>query len=204
MKKRGIAIESVTQPADTNTPGGNLQQNVHFIFSEYDNQLRREKVVAGMKEKLNQGVWITARPPGYDSVIVNGERKLVVNAQGKLIRKAFEWKSRERITNVEIQKRMNESGYFIPLQSLSKVLRNPFYCGIIIHKMVDGGIVDGKHEKIVAREVFLKVQEIISEKHHNYKHELEREAHPLRRFVKCGVCGTSFAGYEVKKKNTLL
>ena len=42
LKLVGISVVSVSQPTDVNTPSGCLQQNIQFIFSEYDNQLRRE------------------------------------------------------------------------------------------------------------------------------------------------------------------
>jgi site-specific DNA recombinase len=200
LKKSGIAIESVSQPTDSNTPSGSLQQNIHFIFSEYDNQLRREKAMTGMRAKLNKGYWVSARPPGYDNIIINGERKLVVNEKGKLIRKAFEWKAKEQISNVEIQARLHARKYHIPLQSICRLLRNPFYCGIMVHNMIDGGVMEGHHEKLISKEMFLRVQDILSENAHQYNHEKESEPHPLRRFLKCGICGTSFAGYTVKKK----
>ena len=57
LKKQGISILSVTQPIDVSTHSGVLQQNIQFIFSKYDNDLRREKCIAGMKEKLLRGEW---------------------------------------------------------------------------------------------------------------------------------------------------
>ncbi len=52
LKEVGITVFAVSQPTDTTTASGSLQQNIQFIFSEYDNQLRREKCMAGVKEKL--------------------------------------------------------------------------------------------------------------------------------------------------------
>ncbi|MBL7899961.1 MAG: recombinase family protein, partial [Crocinitomicaceae bacterium] len=43
LKKRGIQIVSVTQPIDASTHTGTLQQNIQFIFSKYDNDLRTQK-----------------------------------------------------------------------------------------------------------------------------------------------------------------
>src|SRR5687768_11825744 len=57
LKKQGISIVSVTQPIDVSTHSGILQQNIQFIFSKYDNDLRKEKCMAGMKEKLLRGEW---------------------------------------------------------------------------------------------------------------------------------------------------
>ena len=49
LKKQGVMVHSVTQPTDSTTSSGSLQQNIQFIFSEYDKQLRREKCMAGIK-----------------------------------------------------------------------------------------------------------------------------------------------------------
>ena len=75
LKENGILIQAVTQPADTNTPSGALQQNMQFIFSEYDNQLRSQKTKAGMVAKLMQGDWVAKSPLGYDSIKINGKKE---------------------------------------------------------------------------------------------------------------------------------
>src|SRR5207248_1976366 len=79
LKQEGIAVYAVTQPTDSTTASGSLQQNIQFIFSEYDNQLRREKCMAGTKEKLLSGYWCTAAPTGYDSIKRDGKRVLILN-----------------------------------------------------------------------------------------------------------------------------
>jgi len=83
LKKQGIVVCSVTQPSDANTASGSLQQNIQFIFSEYDNQLRREKCMAGVREMLTKGEWPASPPFGYDIVKKNGKREIVINDQGK-------------------------------------------------------------------------------------------------------------------------
>ena len=72
LRHQGVHILAVTQPSDTATPSGSLQQNIQFIFSEYDNQLRREKCMSGVKEALLRGEWCHRPPSGYDSVIPIG------------------------------------------------------------------------------------------------------------------------------------
>lgn len=53
---------AVTQPIDTNSHAGAWQQNIQFIFSKYDNDLRRQKTIDGMREKLLRGDWIGNAP----------------------------------------------------------------------------------------------------------------------------------------------
>ncbi len=49
------------------------------------------------------GNWATEAPLGYDNVKINGEKKIVINAQGKMVKKAFEPKilNRKRLNNQE-------------------------------------------------------------------------------------------------------
>ena len=99
-------------PALATTPSGRFQQNIQFIFSEYDNQLRREKCMAGVKEKLLAGIWCTSVPLGYDIVRSEGQPKLIVlNAKGKLIKYAFELKAMG-MSNEDIRKQLAAKGPF--------------------------------------------------------------------------------------------
>ena len=200
LKKVGISVWSVTQPSDTSTSSGSLQQNIQFIFSQYDNDLRREKCMAGMKEKLMQGYWLTVAPIGYDRITRNKEYGMVVNEKGKLIRKAFLWKANNGLSNQEILDKLSAMGLKMDKQKLSKIFRNPFYCGMIAHNFLDGKVVEGKHEAMISKDLFLKANGVLQRNHQKYKQEKENDALPLKRFMKCGECGTSFAGYIVRKK----
>ena len=200
LKKEGVMVQAVTQPADTSTASGSLQQNIQFIFSQYDNEVKREKVIAGMREKMLHGYWPTMAPTGYDHHRINGEQKIVVNEKGKILRKLFIWKAEEDVSIVELSLRSKALGFYIPEKRLSKLLKNPFYCGILSHSLLDGQVIEGKHEKMISQEVFLKINELQNKNHQHYKHVKESEPHPLRRFIRCADCGSGFAGYEVKKK----
>ena len=79
-----------------------------MLFGQFDNDQRREKSVAGSREKLLKGEWVTKAPIGYDHVLRSGQKLIVVNEIGKLIRKAFEWKANEESN--EISTRSNHFG----------------------------------------------------------------------------------------------
>ena len=201
LKKQGITVFAVTQPSDTTTASGSLQQNIHFIFSEYDNQMRREKCIAGTREKLLMGYWSTKAPIGYDNIKINGEKKIVINAKGKLIKKAFEWKAYEGLSNMQIKDRLAEMGMPLYKQIISKIFENPFYCGLISHKMLDGSIIEGKHDKLISKELFLKVNQLQSTNNQGWKVFEENENLPLKKFMLCEKCDKPMRGYIVKKKN---
>jgi site-specific DNA recombinase len=200
LKKEGIMLQAVTQPADTTTASGSLQQNIQFIFSQYDNEVKREKVIAGMREKMLHGGWPGHAPIGYDHLKLNGEQSIVVNKKGKILQKLFHWKAEEDTSIVELVKRAKALGLYTNEKTVSKLLKNPFYCGILSHSLLEGKVVEGNHEKLISKAIFLKIQDLQSKNHQNYKHQKESEPHPLRRFIRCAECGSAFAGYEVKKK----
>ncbi|MEO6831570.1 MAG: recombinase family protein, partial [Chitinophagaceae bacterium] len=199
-EKYGVTVFAVTQPADTSNASGVLQQSIHFIFSQYDNQLRKQRAIAGMKEKFQKGIWVVKPPLGYDIVKTNGVRKIVINKAGKEVRKAFIWKS-EGLKNEDIMIRMRLGGVPMYKQQLTKILKNPFYCGLLCHGLLEGQVVEGTHEKLISREVFLKVNDV-GQKASGYgvRHKKEYSEVPLKIFVKCSDCGGAFTGYEVKAK----
>ncbi len=198
LRKENINIYAVTQPSDTATSSGKLQQNIQFIFSEYDNDLRREKCVAGMKEKLMKGYWIQKAPLGYDQYTKHREQSITVNATGKILRKAFYWKADDNLNNLEILERLHAAGVKVSHQQITEIFRNPFYCGIIRHNLMPGKVIQGKHEKLISEELFLRIN--TDKKRQNIKFKKEFEETPLKNFLKCGTCGTAFAGYLVKPK----
>ena len=201
LRRLGIEIVSVTQPIDTSNASGQMQQKMLFLFGEFDNQLRRQKCMAGTREMLLRGDWPTQPPVGFEVVRQNGKRKIVVNARGRLLRQAFHWKAFDNVSIEEIRARLAEKGLKICHQHMSKILRNPFYCGMMAHNMLEGKVVQGNQEQLVSKEVFLKVNGLLKKNAQGYRIVEENAEIPLKRFMACGHCGKPMRGYIVKKKN---
>jgi site-specific DNA recombinase len=198
LRKLGTEVVSVTQPIDTTNPAGIMQQKMLFLFGEFDNQLRRQKCMAGVKEHLIQGEWVTGPPVGYDSIKHNKERKIVINDTGLIIKKMFYWKAKERMPNIEIQRRLKSYKLDYSLRRIGEILTNPFYCGKMVHKALEGEVMDGKHEKIVSESIFLEANNIIAEKKLGLQTKKERKEIALKRFMKCASCHQPMRGYIAK------
>ncbi len=199
--KYGVTVFAVTQPTDTTNASGVFQQNIQFLFSEFDNQLRKQRAVAGMKEKFERGIWCLKPPMGYDVLRSEGERKIIINKTGQQLKKAFKWKL-EGLKNEEILMRLNAVGVKIYKQKLSQIFSNPFYCGIIVNKMLNGKLVEGNHPQIVSQNDFLAVNNIRkSANKYGVPHRDEIEELPLKVFMKCEACNKGYTGYIVKAKN---
>ena len=201
LKRRGISIVSVTQPIDVSTHSGVLQQNIQFIFSKYDNDLRREKCITGMKEKLLRGEWTGMVPVGYSFDRSEGRtQRIVINEKGKLIAKAFAWKI-QGYSNTDIATKLSKSGFNVDKKRLSEILRNPFYCGYLSHNLLEGQVIKGNHEALITEETFLQANEMLKKNAQGYKQENKNANIPLKNFIRCSECGTPFTGYIVKTKN---
>jgi site-specific DNA recombinase len=199
-EKYGVALYAITQPTSVKDESGIFSQNLQFLFSNYENKLRRKRMIDGMTAKFKLGEWVTRVPQGYSVIKKGKERKIVINDVGEKLRQAFIWKS-EGMKNEEIILRLKAMGVKMYKQLLTKTFKKPFYCGLINHGLLDGQIVEGKHPKLISVDLFLRVNEI-HENAGNYgvPHQKERVELPLKVFVKCGECNQPFTGYPRKKK----
>ena len=203
LKKRGIIVLSATQEVDATTSAGSFQQDLFFLFSKFDNELRRDKTVSGMQEKLRKGHICGSIPFGYTNMNPGKGKipKLVINEQGELLKKAFELKAKHDLTYDEIAKRLQKYGWTKASKKLSDYFKNPVYCGLIVNKIIPGEVIEGNHPPLVSKETFLKVNNLLSTKKQGDNYKKDNENLPLKRFVKSDKCGTPYTGYLVKKKN---
>lgn len=200
LRANGTHLIACSQPVDTSTSAGELQQNVQFIFSEYDNSLRREKCVTGMKEFLRQGYRAGRAPFGYRHELTHERQKIVIDeVKGPVIRKAFELRG-QGATIEDVALQCKAMGHYIDPKRLSEMLRNVFYCGYIQNRIIGDELVKGKHEPLVSEELFLKIngQGILYPQ--TFESRPTDESFPLKRFISCTKCGAKWVGYAVKGK----
>ncbi|WP_430412343.1 recombinase family protein [Kordia sp.] len=202
IRRIGINLIAVTQPADTQTSTGRFYQNLNLLFSKYDNDQRRDKTITGMRHRLLNGYWMGTAPIGYKNMRDEKNIPIIVPSEkAHLVRKAFEWKANESLSNVEIVKRLEQYGLKIYKQRLTNMFRNVVYCGLISHSLLDDQLIEGNHKAIVPRDLFLKVHGIQAMNNHKSKHNIANENLPLKVFTKCAACKSPLTGYLVKKKN---
>ena len=199
LKKTGVNIMAVTQPIDTNSHAGALQQNIQFIFSKYDNDLRRQKSIDGMREKLLRGEWLGSVPTGYeyDRTHHHKEQRIIINEKGQHIKQAFEWRALGYTYDMIVAK-LKPLGINIHKQALTDMFKNPFYCGLLSHNFLGGELVKGNHEALISEALFLKVNQV--KKVDGFKVNKANDNLPLKVFVRDAESGIPFTGYLVKKK----
>ena len=198
---QGIQVKAVTQDVDATSASGKFQQNLFYMFSQFDNELRRDKTITAMSDLLRKGFWLWNPPLGYKNA--NKYRKAVdwkieVDDNGKLLKKAFNWRLKNTYSNAEIVKKLNALGLKINEKRIHEIFRNPFYCGILVTKMLPGEIIEGRHKGLISRKDFLTINSDKSNQVKEYK--TDNENLPLKKFIHCESCNTPLTGYQVKKK----
>jgi site-specific DNA recombinase len=196
LRRMGIVLRSVTEPVDE-TPSGELMDAVLAAMHQFENQLRGERTQGGMKSALREGRWVWLAPLGY---LQGSHGRLEPDPErAPLMRWAFEQLASGDFAQEEVRRQVNErglrtaAGKKIGRGPWHKMVRNPLYGGRVVH--AGWGIeAEAAFEAIVPRETFLRAQRVLSGLQRvpgsPVSRKLDHPDFPLRRFIRCGACGT--------------
>jgi site-specific DNA recombinase len=204
LQKLGVKIVAITQEVDSFTPTGNFQQNLYMLLSKLDNDMRKDKSISGTKSILRKGYWPYATPVGYTNQNKHAtadKHIYIINEDGLLIKKAFQWKASGKMTNQQIVEKLNAMKLKITLRHMAWILANPFYCGYIISSLLPGEVNLGKHPPLIDEKTFLMANNIGSQDpRHGVIKMKNQDDLPLKIFMKDVTNKIPFTGYYNKKK----
>ena len=204
LKSKGITVFSATSGYDARTAEGEFMQGVELLSARHDNRIKSKAVIDNGRKALLSGRWIQHPPRGYDMKTTKTKQEITINAEGKLIKKAFKMKAEENLTNEEIRIRMRTMGLNLEKQQWSKIFKNIFYVGYFSHNFLNGEIVKGPHEPLVSLENFTKINGMLEKAHNSgYEVKLDKEYAPLLGTIKCPHCGgnlTASVSTKMRKK----
>ncbi len=205
----GVHLIEISSGIDTSTDMGKLSVYNSLLAAHKENLDRKEITYGGMKDYVKKGLCLGNAPMGYDHYgrrvrnpkFFAPEQRIVINETGKALKKAWHWKAEEGLPDSEIIKQLGKL-YSVKMyaQKLSKMWRNPFYCGVGINKLTDGEPVKGKWEAMISVDIFKRVQDIINNKPKHSKPCKNHSVRPLAGFLVCCNCSRKMTGYENKKK----
>lgn len=92
LKSKGISISiiSVTQPIDNNNATGAFMANIIFHFSQFENNLRKDKCTAGKIANLENWDWYSAPIVGCRKDKTAAKKhQFVIDDKGGLIAQAL-------------------------------------------------------------------------------------------------------------------
>jgi site-specific DNA recombinase len=206
LRGLGIALRSVTEPID-DSPSGRLMEGILAAMAQFDNDVRSERVTAGMRAAMERGRWVFRAPIGYLRGRP-GEASLVPDPErAPAVREAFELAARG-VLGRPLMDRLAELGLTTtagrPLSNdaMHWMLRNPVYAGLV---RADGwGRHRGDFEALVSEEIFARTQAQLSRPSRPARARVQHTYHPdfpLRRFVTCAVCERPMTGSSSKGRS---
>jgi len=182
------------------TPQGKFMLNIAFGQSKYYVDSLSENTKRGLRQKVRRGEYPSVAPIGYIND-VRTKSITVDRKKAKVIREAFEFYATgnarlEDISNFLAQRGiLSRGGKRIHKTRATFILSNPFYTGLFRYSKE---LHEGKHEPIIAKKIFDKVQEVLKQRgrpHHKTKYKPQDYC----GLLKCGTCGMSITGeYRVK------
>ncbi len=203
FSRYGVSIESVTERFGVDS-SGKFMESVLAAVAEFDNNMKAEKTIEGMKTRLNNGLWGWKAPVGYKNFTNSAGNKIIVPdpEKGKLVRMLFEEYAKGIFSFKELARKANKlnlksrNDKKMSPQLVVKILKNPIHWGMIdvpkweIHQK-------GNHEALISEELFNKVQMVM--KGINTRKMPRNRDNPdfLLRGVKCDGCGGSLTGGQV-------
>jgi len=199
LSDQGVEIHFVTESIDLQSRGGRLSADIQAVVAaDYIRNLR-EETRKGFYGRLKQGLYPLPAPVGYLDQ-GKGKPKTIDPVMGPLVRKAFELYATGGYTLETLGEEMHRlglrtrSGTRMGRSSLSLMLNNPFYFGLIqIHKTNESFV--GIHDPIIRKTLFDRVQGILTGK---VNVPTQRHVFQFRRLLSCASCQYSLIGERQK------
>jgi len=190
-----MRVLSVTENNEDNSMG-NLMRNIIGSFAQFENDVKSERTVSGMKQAVKEGRWCWPAPIGYTNAKDHTEMPILVkNEDSKYIEEAFLLAEKGIYKQTEIVKRLKKKGFKrINNSLLNRILRNPIYCSLIKTSWFPD-LIQAQHQPIISQEVFNNVQAILDRKKPNITPKIRNNPDfPLRNFIHCEECKGKLTG----------
>lgn len=195
----GVDAHFAADALDLASRGGRLSADIQAVVAaDYIRNLR-EETKKGFYGRLKQGLYPLGAPLGYRDE-GGGKAKTIDPVVGPLVRLAFDLYATRRYSLQSLRDELHErglrkkSGRPLAVSSLSYLLNNPFYAGLIYIAKTRETFI-GIHEPLVPRETFDRVQGVLKGRlvpkvaHHDYL---------FRRLLTCGLCSSCLVGERQK------
>ena len=182
------------------TSQGKFMLNMAFGQSKYYVDSLSENTKRGMRQKVRRGEYPGLTPVGY----INDSRTKTIAVDKKsapVIRQAYEMYSDGNQTLDTIGMFLAQNNLFgkngkkIHRTRATFILSNPFYYG---HFRFNKEVYEGKHEPVVDKKLWDKVQEVMKERGRP-RHKMKNEPQAYCGLLSCATCGMMITGeYKVK------
>lgn len=209
LAENKIQLISASEPTG-NSPTERFIETMLASFAQMDNDVRSERTKNGLRARFLAGLTSGTPPLGYKSE--NGYMTRDPETWDE-VKAAWELMATGTKTLKEMANLMNDWGirqnfhgkdHIMRKQAIGRMFRNKYYIGILTSNRYPEEI-QGQHPAMVSEAQFYKIQAIIDGRNTNINVPIARRNKdnpdfPLRRMVKCRICGGALtAGWSKGK-----
>lgn len=185
----------------TNNPNEKFLLMILCSQAKLENDNRGLNVKRGIRNKCEIG-WRPCMPPlGYHSRAIDGVKDIVIDPiRGPLMKELFELIALVGMSGRSARKILykeknfkTRNGKDITLSMVYKILKNPFYYGQFEYPVGSGTWYKGKHEPLITKDIFDKVQERLEIPE---KAKWRSKNFAFTRMIHCGECRSIIVAEE--------
>lgn len=197
LKALGIDLVSATEVFDSTTPGGKAMFDMLALFSEWERATIKERAAMGALGRAREGRWHGGPPPhGYKYDPGTG-RLYVDPGEAEIVRHVVDLVLERRDLSaaaraLRAEGRLTRRGLSWSKPTLTRMLRNPVYVGILRFKDL---VARDESLRILSDETFARLQALRTEwsRHRIAAHHRPAGSRrPEREW--CRRCGCELAG----------
>ncbi len=198
LAKIGVQVYSATEPAlNEDNPAARLTFTMLAGVAQFDNEIRAERAVTGMKRRVQEGCWAWGAPFGYRNCPRGADRDrhrehgLIepIPEVARVIKAAFQLAATGHHSQAGVFEELRKEGLTVVngrnlhLRNLRNILRNPVYFG---YMDAFGERRKGKWEPLVSVETFEAAQKVL-----NTQDFVKQQSHfyTYSGLVHCADCG---------------
>jgi DNA invertase Pin-like site-specific DNA recombinase len=194
---QGVEVLFAHDGLDITTRGGRLTADLLAVIASDFIRNNREEVRKGRRGALKRGLYPGSAPKGYEN---HGRHalKTIHPTVGPLVARAFELYATGTHSLDSLRHSLATEGLTrrngLPLgkETMSCILRNPFYMGII---RIKGETFEGAHQPLITPSLFDRVQRLMDGRvfANATRHEFR-----FRRLIQCATCPRTLTGERQK------
>ncbi len=188
----------------TNNPNEKFLLMILGSQAKLENDNRGVNVRRGLRARVEMGLWPGIAPLGYlNQKHMDKKCQVIIDPdRAPIVKKMYEkvandkWSGRKIYHWLKFELNFKSVGnYNIALGNIYRTLSNPFYYGVFEYPKKSGNWYTGKHETIVTKELFDKVQEQLKR---DDIHRQNKEF-AFTKLMICGLCGSGISAEEKYK-----
>jgi site-specific DNA recombinase len=201
LARYGAKLRSANETIlNEDSPTSRMAEAMLAGFAQFENEVRTERSMAGMRRRLTDGLWPWLPPLGYrraeqPSMHHKTKPDEPDPERFHLIRRGFLDYAAGKYTITSLTAALNRwglrtrRGTRIYKQHVDRLLQNRFYVGVLTNPWT-GEEIRGQHQPMFTQDEFNR---ILTVKHGNsngatLSRQIDHPDFPLRHFVRC-VCG---------------